>query len=521
MRNLIAILPLVAVLLHSGCASWDETREQIVDPLNRLVHADYPQALLTGDPDQVAGLFSDELREWAVEDAHSMLDPFEFIDRSRCVIHASDPPGDDGSVRTECVLRLDGLKADGLCTFEQDRVITARPAADGWRITAVEIGATREIATGSRFEDQATERGLIAVSRSRGMPDRSGTMQTYLGSSGVAVGDANGDGLDDLLLVSGDRLRLFLNDDGNFTETTAAAGIETPATGECRCAYFGDIDNDGDADLFVGMLEHPNLLFENLGGGRFREVPESESGLCSLGHTSSACFGDFDRDGNLDLVVVNGNNIYLEHPDPPYAAKNGHADFYFKGSGDGRFVEATEEAGLGDTGWALACAASDYDRDGDLDLFVANDLGLDLLYQNQGDGTFRDVAGDAGIIYHGSSMSADFGDLNGDGWPDLYVSGMASNSRWVLNQPGFPLPAPIPIRWLFKGMILDILWEMFHGNRLYLNQGDGTFRDVSLETKSYWLGWAWSSLFLDFDNDGLLDIYGVNGFYTGEQAADT
>jgi hypothetical protein len=264
----------------------------------------------------------------------------------------------------------------------------------------------------------------------------------------------------------------------------------------------------------------PNRLFRNRGDGRFEDVSRRAGVEGGTQWSTGAAWGDFDRDGDLDLVIVNGNNMGQVAPEPPYAAENGHSNQFFRNDGKGRFSAATEAVGLGNSGWGLACAVSDYDRDGDLDLFIANDVGLDVLYRNRGDGTFEDVSAAAGMVFHGSSMSADFADVNGDGWPDLYVAGMASNSRWILNQPGFPKPVSWPIGLLFADFIHRIMWEMFHGNRLYLNRGDGSFDEVSSETDCYWLGWAWSAVFLDYDNDARLDIYGVNGFYTGEQSHD-
>jgi FG-GAP-like repeat len=508
-------------LLTTACTSWADTRRNIITPLNRLVHADYPNALATRDTERVTELFAPDVRGWAARDTREITGRFQRIDHSRCVIHDSTPPDHTGAVRTHCVLRLDGISLGEKLTWEQERVITARPDDGVWSITKIEPGRTIEVPVLTTFVEEAVTRGLVATNHSRGTPDRTGTMQPYLGSGGVAVADVDGDGDDDLLMISGDKLRLFRNDGGQFHDMTTASGIVTPDKGECRCGYFGDIDNDGDQDLFVAMFLGENLLFQNDGAGRFRRVPNEQSGLATKhGQTSAACFGDFDGDGDLDLVLANGNNMYTVHPDPEYNARNGLPDQYYENNGDGTFVDKTEKAGLGVTGWALACAVSDYDKDGDLDLFIANDIGLDVMYRNRGDGTFEDVTEEVGFTFPGSSMSADFGDLNGDGWSDLYVSGMASNSRWLLRQPGFPVPVPFPLDILLHGYILDTMWSMFHGNRLYLNNQDGTFREVSTETRSYWFGWAWAAVFLDYDNDGALDIYGANGFWTGADPTD-
>ena len=509
------------VICAASCASWEETRRDIVTPLNQLVHADYPKALQTGDVAQVTPLFAPELQDWAARDTTAITGGFSRIDRSRCVIYDTTAPDETGAVRAQCVVRLDGISSGERQTWRQERVITSRPIDGTWKIVDVELGETIRSDSPAVFVEEANARGLVARNRSRGTADRTGAIRTWIGSGAVAVGDIDRDGADDLLLLSGDKLRLFRNHGGTFEDITEDAGLVTPDTGECRCAYFADIDNDGDLDLFVAMFLDDNLLFVNDGNGAFRRIPSSESGLITEhGQTSAACFGDFDGDHDLDLVLANGQNIYVEDPYPHRSARNGLPDQYFRNNGDGTFTEATDEVGLGETGWALACAASDYDKDGDLDLYIANDIGYDVLYRNRGDGTFEDVTEDTGVYFRGSSMSADFGDANGDGWADLYVSGMASNSRWLLRQPGFPLPVPWPFNHLVRDYVIDVMWEMFHGNRLYLNNGDGTFREASAESRSDWLGWAWASLFWDYDNDTHLDIYCANGMWTGKDPAD-
>ena len=519
--NSLRLCLLAVGLSLASCASWDATRQEIIKPLNQLVHFDYPEALRSQASERVAQLFSPELAEWAAEDAREIAGRFTRIDRCRCVIYDATSPDDTGAIRTDCVVRLDGLIDGTRVTWRQERAITARPILGEWRIIEIELGKTLEPITTTVFEEEAQERGLIAHNRSRGTLDRAGVEQTFLASAGVSVGDADGDGLDDLLMLSGDKIRLFLNRGGEFEDVTERSGLITPETGECRCGYFADIDGDGDQDLFVAIFLGTNLLFVNDGDAVFHQVFPEESGLITEhGQTSSACFGDFDGDGDLDLVLANGSNIYTTDPEPKRNARNGFADQFFRNNGDGTFYEATEEVGLGETGWALAVSASDIDKDGDLDLFIGNDIGNDVMYLNRGDGTFEDISESAGVVYAGSSMSADFGDVNGDGWPDLYVSGMASNSRWILRLPGFPLPVPFPLDVMFRSQIVDVMWEMFHGNRLYLNNQDGTFREVSKETRSDWLGWAWASLFLDYDNDGFLDIYCANGMWTGEEATD-
>ena len=121
---------------------------------------------------------------------------------------------------------------------------------------------------------------------------------------------------------------------------TAARGIVTPEKGECRYAIFGDIDNDGDPDLFVGVLYGDHLLFRNDGTGKFTRVDAAKAGIPCPGNTTGACFADFDGDGDLDLYIVNGENLMVKEPSPVYHAQNGHANQLLLNQGDWIFTAA-------------------------------------------------------------------------------------------------------------------------------------------------------------------------------------
>jgi hypothetical protein len=368
------------------------------------------------------------------------------------------------------------------------------------------------------FREESLERGLDNRQDMGGVEDSHGVPQRYPGGSGLAVGDWDGDGLDDVYFANGLGCRLFQNlGGGRFGDVTEATGTHARAPGRSRCALIADFDNDGDADIFVGRIDGPHLFYRQDGPGVFHEVA-ARLGLSPAHETSSACAADFNGDGRLDIYVANCGNLTRMSPEPQHNALNAAPNTLFLQSPDGTFIEAAERAGVAHRGFGLGCAAADHDGDGDVDLFVANDFGFDVLYENRGDGTFQDVTGRARLLKRGAGMSAAWGDIDGDGLPELFVGGMHSNSQWMLDQPGHPLPAPWPIRILFRRQVIDIIKESLGGNDFYRNNGDGTFARMAPETRNS--GWSWSSVFLDFDNDSLLDIYAVNGFISGEDRED-
>jgi len=511
--------------LAAGCASWDETREAVVDPLNRLVHREYPQALKAMDVDLVRSFHAAELREQAAADARELLASYASIEHGECVIERVDVGDEDAPYTLAVVVRLDGIDRDGLRrTTVQPRTLICAPVEGPeprFEITSAETHDTRYWTRSDvLYTEEAAERGIVHHHHSPGVPDRSGAVQAYLPGSGLAVGDVDGDGYDDALFVSGGSLSFFHNHEGMFVDETTDRGLVPPLGGELRCAVFGDIDNDGDADLFVGVLNAQNLLFENQGAGHFRLVNEGASGLSSTGETTGACMADFDGDGFLDLYVVNGGNLLVHKPSPVFGAKNGEPNTLFLNRGDGTFRDATDEADVGDPGWALAVAASDWNQDGHVDLIVGNDFGRDVVYTNAGDGTFDDEAGDLGIEQRGSTMGITTGDVDGDGHLDLFATAMASNSSWMLDIPGFPAPAPWPVSAVLRSEVLRIMREMLHGNRLYRNRGDGSFEEISAASGARNAGWGWGGVFFDHDHDTRVDLYVVNGLISGQNPDD-
>ena len=280
-------------------------------------------------------------------------------------------------------------------------------------------------------------------------------------SRGVAWGDYDGDGDPDLYVTnSGTSLSsansLYRNEgDGTFVEIGESAGVDDAESD--WGAVWGDYDDDGDLDLYVARQDGANRLYRNEGNGTFTDVG-AEAGVNDDGFGRSPAWGDYDRDGDLDLFLGNA----------------GSPDRLYRNEGDGTFTDVGARAGVAASGNAGGVAWGDYDDDGDLDLYVAHILGVNHLYRNEGDGTFIEVGAVAGVDDGENSRGVAWGDYDGDGDLDLYVANY--------NAP----------------------------NRLYRNEGDGTFTEVGaivgVDHQARGEGVAW----VDVDGDGRLDLYLAN-----------
>ena len=281
------------------------------------------------------------------------------------------------------------------------------------------------------------------------------------------------------------------NGDGSFTDVTAAAGVGDGGYGFGCCV--GDYDNDGFKDLYVTNFG-PNLLYRNNGDGTFTNVTES-AGVGDKRWGTSAAFADYDNDGHLDLFVANYADYQLEN-NPVCHRMNfrtycppddftGMSDVLYRNNGDGTFREVTREAGMSHpNGKGLGVAWGDYNNDGYPDLLVANDMTPDMLYRNNADGTFTDVALFVGVALSGrgvamGGMGANFGDYDNDGWLDVVVTNFQDDP-----------------------------------NSLHHNLRDGTFASVTYAAKFGGISLpyvGWGVDFVDLDNDGYQDLFVVNG----------
>ena len=340
------------------------------------------------------------------------------------------------------------------------------------------------------------------------------------GNHGLAVGDANGDGLDDLLMTQPGGLpnRLYLHQpDGTAIDGSAEAGIDY--LDFSRSALFVDADNDGDQDLLLGLY-WGWLVLENVGSGRFTK----RAGYPCPGSVYSLAAADYDLDGDLDLFVCGryaAGTLAEETrvqgiPLPYHDANNGGPSSLWRNDGNLHFHDVTQSAGLdvNNRRFTLAASWEDYDNDGDPDLYVANDFGRNNLYRNEA-GQFEDVAAEMGVEDIGAGMSAAWGDANRDGAMDLYVANMFSAAGNRVSRQGKFLPGA-------DDRTLAEYRRHARGNSLFLNPGlsGHDFEDISLAAGVNVGLWAWGSNFVDLNNDGWEDIVVANGFVTTEDTGD-
>jgi hypothetical protein len=400
-------------------------------------------------------------------------------------------------------------------------------------VTTTAPPSSANAAPGVSFADASVEAGLTSFRHVSGTADKPYIFEVT--GSGVAVWDFDDDGLADIYLVNagtyepgrrqlaGAASALFRNlGDGTFRDVTAAAGVANGRWGQGVCA--GDFDNDGDQDLYVTNIGL-NRLYQSAGDGRFDDVAAT-AGVAVDSWSTGCAFGDYDRDGWLDLFVAGyvaldfanlppapparaatagaaggargggmgaayspGATICLYRGEPVMCGPRGlkgAGDRLFRNNRDGTFADVSRSAGVADDRglFGLGVAWLDLDDDGWLDLLVANDSGPNYVYRNRGDGGFADVSYPSGAALDGNGreqahMGVAVGDYDNDGRSDIHITNFSDDF-----------------------------------NVLYENHDGGSFTDVS-----YRMGVAapsipflgWGTDFVDYDNDGWLDLVVVNG----------
>jgi len=359
----------------------------------------------------------------------------------------------------------------------------------GWGQRAAETQSQRW------FEDVTHKAGINSRHHSRRFNNPyAEIMQGYtkLGAA-VAVADYDGDGYEDIFVTdscASCKNHLYRNNgDFTFTDVAEAAGVADGNDDEnaSAAALWLDYNNDGRPDLLVVRFGH-SILYENLGNGKFRNVTKA-AGLDRYMNAIKAIAFDYDNDGFVDLFIgcyFQPTNLF--HPDTPRFfpesfenANNGGGVIVFHNNRDGTFTDVTQSVGIHTTGWALDLGHGDANNDGLEDLYVANDFGTDRFFVNNGDGTFTDKTEAAIGFDTEKGMNADWGDFDNDGLPDIYITNITDD-------------------------------YMREGNFLWHNNGNLTFTDVARETGTYDTGWGWAGKFFDYDNDGWLDLYVLNGW---------
>ena len=378
--------------------------------------------------------------------------------------------------------------------------------------------------TANLFEDAPSVRDQLA----KGIPywrsrlDPATGIGVY-GNQGVAVGDIDGDGWDELYVCQPGGLpnRLYSRrENGTWIDQTDEAGVGV--LDETCQALFLDLRNIGFQDLVVLTGGGP-LLFLNDGTGRFRHrLNAFRFRNEAKGSFAGMAAADYDRDGNLDLYLC--SHMYFQsegqyrNPAPYHDARNGPPNFLFRNElrrdGEGVFRDVTVESGMDENNdrYSLAAAWCDYDEDGWPELYVANDFGRNNLYKRS-DGRFRDIAEQKGVHDTGPGMSAAWFDYNRDGRLDLYVTNpWTANGQRVAGDPAFG-----PVR---EGVSAAEYHAPTKGNSLYRNRGDGSFDYAGSEEGVEMGRWARSGDGFDFDLDGIPEILVTAGMITHSRHKD-
>jgi hypothetical protein len=383
-----------------------------------------------------------------------------------------------------------------------------------------ELAAGSRVVHDFRFTDRREASGITFENRVVDDAGKAYKLAHYDHGTGLCAADVDGDGLPDLYFVT----QLGTNElwknvgNGRFVNITDEAGLGMPDAIAVACA-FADIDNDGRPDLFVTTVRHGNRLFKNLGGGKFRDIT-AEAGVGYVGHSSGAVFFDYDGDGLLDLLVTNVG-VYTTNTRGPGGyyiglsdAFEGHlhperaeANILYHNLGHHRFKDVTREVGLVGPSWSGDATALDVNGDGFPDLYILDMQGGSHLWLNEGGKHFRDATKEYFPKTPWGAMGVKAFDFDGDGRLDLFVTSMHPD-MWVNIPPG---DWAAESRKDDSSQVADRLFPggksgFIFGNALFANRDGGRFEEVSdaVGVETYW---PWGPTVDDFNADGWDDIF--------------
>jgi enediyne biosynthesis protein E4 len=399
-------------------------------------------------------------------------------------------------------------------------------SSDKEKVTSTQDKVDSENALFERMESSYTGVDFINALSDDPLGDRNVlSFPHYYNGAGVAVGDINNDGLPDLFFVANEvPNRLYLNK-GNlqFEDITESSGIQSANKQWSTGAVMVDINGDGYLDIYVcqagyeiipNRKDRENLLFVNNGDNTFTERA-AEYGINDANESISAVFFDYNKDGLLDLYVLNESEyafkVYKQVFDALKDKKNleNASGNLYKNLGNGKFKKVTEEAGLLRYGFGLGVVAADLNKDGWVDLYVSNDYSVpDFMFINNGDGTFTDRVKEMTRNISFFGMGLDIADINNDGLPDIAVVDMAANDH-------------IKDKTLMESMDVEGFWyfvntlgyqHQYMFNSLQLNNGNNTFSNTAALSGLLRSDWSWAALLMDADNDGYKDYFISNGY---------